>query len=114
MPLMARILNLSPWLVLLLINAMFIGVTLLLLFFSRSLIPSKVKIDHYEVVSTIFARAAAMFGILLAFVVVMLWQEYQLADGRALKEGNIAIDGYRDLMFYPDKSEINIFILYHI
>ena len=92
MPLMARILNLSQWLVLLLINAMFIGVTLLLLFLSRSFIPSKVKRDHYEVVSTIFDRAAAMFGILLGFVVVMLWQEYQLADGRALKEGNIAID----------------------
>jgi hypothetical protein len=114
MPLMARILNLSPWLVLLLINAMFIGVTLLLLFLSRSFIPSKVKRDHYEVVSTIFARAAAMFGILLAFVVVMLWQEYQLADGRALKEGNIAIDLYRDLMFYPDKSEINNSILSYL
>jgi Protein of unknown function (DUF4239) len=107
MPLMAKLLNLSPWLVLLLINTMFIGITFLLLFLSRSFISSQVKRDHYEVISTIFARAAAMFGILLAFVVVMLWQEYQLADERALKEGNIAIDLYRDLMFYLDKAEVN-------
>lgn len=107
MPLMAELLNLSPWLVLLLINTIFIGITFLLLFLTKSLISSQVKRDHYEVISTIFARTAAMFGILLAFVVVMLWQEYQLAGERALKEGNIAIDLYRDLMFYPDKAEVN-------
>ena len=65
----------------------------------------QVRKDHNDVIAAIFARVAAMFGILLAFVVIILWQEYQTADGNALKEGNVAVDLSRDLIFYPDKAQ---------
>ena len=107
MPLTAKLVNLSPWLVLLLINTISIGISLMILFLSRCFISSQVKKDHYEVVSTIFARTATMFGVLLAFIVVILWQRYQLADDKAIKEGNVALSVYRDLMFFPDKFDAN-------
>jgi hypothetical protein len=106
MPLTARLLALPPWLVLLLINTIFIGGSLILLFFFRRCISYETRKDHHGVISPIFGRVASMFGILLAFIVIILWQEYQAAEVNAINEGNAAFDVYRDLLHYPDKSQV--------
>ena len=106
MPLTAKLLILPPWLVFLLINTIFIGGSLILLFLFRHFISYQIRKDHHSVVSAIFSRVASTFGILLAFIVVILWQEYQSAEMNAIKEGNAALDVYRDLLHYPDKSQV--------
>lgn len=106
MPLTARLLVLPPWLVLLIINTIFIAGSLILLFFARHLISPQVREKHHGVTSAIFSRAVSMFGILLAFVVIILWQEYQAADVNAINEGNAALDIYRDLSHYPNSSQV--------
>ena len=106
MPLTAKLLFLPPWLLLLLMNAIFIGGSIILLLLFRHFIAYQTRKDHHSVVSSIFGRVAPMFGILLAFIVVILWQEYQSAELNAINEGNAALNVYRDLLHYPNRSQV--------
>ena len=42
---------------------------------------------------------------MIAFVVVVLWQEYNKSQDNALKEGTEALELYRDLTLYPDQKK---------
>jgi hypothetical protein len=106
MPLTAKILFLPPWLVLLLINTIFVGGSLILILLFRHCIAYQTRKDHHGLVSTMFGRVAPMFGILLAFIVIILWQKYQSAELNAINEANAALDVYRDLLHYPNRSQV--------
>lgn len=108
MPFTAKLLTLSPWLFLFLINLTFIAPFLILLFILHRYFPYELRKSHNDVASAIFNRAGAMYGILLAFVVVVLWQQYHNADDIALKEGNAAFELYRGFTLYPDKSQTEV------
>ena len=42
---------------------------------------------------------------MIAFVVVVLWQEYNKSQDNALKEGTEALELYRDLTLYPNQKK---------
>ncbi|MCX5891921.1 MAG: DUF4239 domain-containing protein [Deltaproteobacteria bacterium] len=98
---------LPPWLVFILINAVFLTVSLLVFWGITRLLSCKKRRDLNEVASPIFNRAGAFFGFLLAFVVVVMWQEYSKAVDNASREGTEALALYRDLTLYPDKNQTN-------
>lgn len=106
MPLPAKLLMWSPWLVFFLINLSFVGVSLALLFIIRVGLHYEVRQRHNDVASAIFNRAGAIHGIILAFVVIVLWQQYDHAYEAALKEGTEAQELYLDLSLYPDQDQV--------
>ena len=61
--------------------------------------------DHNDVAASIFNKAGTVFGIILAFVVVILWQEYNKSMDLASKEGTEALELYQDLNLYPDQKQ---------
>ena len=105
MPFTTKLLTISPWLALLLINTIFVGFSLILLSIIRFFVSYQALKGHNDVVSGIFNRAGAMYGVMLAFTVVILWQQYHVIYDNALKEGNVASELHRDLTLYPDKSQ---------
>jgi hypothetical protein len=105
MPFTAKLLMLPPFLLFILINILFIGVSLLLLFIVRRCTHYQVRKGHNDVVASIFNKAGTVFGIVLAFVVVILWQEYNKSMDRALKEGTEALELYQDLSLYPNQKQ---------
>jgi len=106
MPFSAKLLTISPWLVFLLINAFFVVISLLLLFLVRVGFNYQMRQRHNDVASSIFNRAGAIYGIMLAFVVIVLWQQYNMAKDNASKEVTEAIELYRDLSLYPDQKQV--------
>ncbi len=106
MPLPAKLLMWSPWLVFFLINLTFVGVSLSLLFIIRVYCHYEVRKRHNDVASAIFNRAGAIHGIILAFVVIVMWQQFDKAYGDALNEGNEARELYRDLSLYPKEDQV--------
>ncbi len=106
MPLPAKLLLWSPWLVFFLINLVFVGVTLALLLILRLCSHYQVRQRHNDVASAVFNRAGAIHGIILAFVVIVLWQQYDKAYEDALKEGTEARELYRDLCLYPNQHQV--------
>jgi heme/copper-type cytochrome/quinol oxidase subunit 1 len=105
MPFTARLLMLPPWLLFILINALFIGVSILLLYIVRRCVHYQSRKGHNDVVATIFNKAENVFGIMIAFVVVILWQEYNKSMDRALMEGTEALELYQDLSLYSNQKQ---------
>ena len=104
----ARLLMLSPWLLFFLINAFFIGTSMLMLIIVRCCIHYKLRQSHNDVITSIFNKAGTIIGIMMAFVVVILWQDYHKAMDNALKEGTEALGLYRDLIIYPNVKQAEI------
>ncbi len=105
MPFTAKLLMMPPWLLYILINVVFLGISLLVFWGITRLLSCKKRCDLNEVATPIFNRAGAFFTFLLAFVVVVMWQEYTKAVDDASREGAEAMALYRDLSLYPDKEQ---------
>ena len=105
MPFTAKLVMLSPWLLFILINAVFIGTSILILYIIRRIAHYKIRQSHNDVIASIFNKAGTVFGIMIAFVVVILWQDYHKAMDSALKEGTEALELYRDLSLYPNPKQ---------
>ncbi len=105
MPFTAKLVMLSPWLLFILINAVFIGTSVLILYIIRRIAHYKIRQSHNDVIASIFNKAGTVFGIMIAFVVVILWQDYHKAMDSALKEGTEALELYRDLSLYPNPKQ---------
>jgi hypothetical protein len=106
MPFTAKLVMVSPCLLLFLINAIFILFAILLLVIVRNVTHYKTRQSQNEVIAPIFNKAGAVFGIIIAFVVVILWQEYNKSRDNALKEGTEALELYRDLNLYPIQKQV--------
>ena len=107
MPFTAKLLMLSPWLLYIVINAVFIGISILLLYIVKRVAHYKIRKSHNDVIASIFNKAGTVFGIMIAFVVVILWQDYNRAVDSAIKEGTEALELYRDLSLYPNPKQAN-------
>jgi len=107
MPFTAKLLMISPALFFFLINIVFIGISILLLLIVRQSCPYQTRQRHNDVASSIFNRAGAIYGIMLAFVVIVLWQQYNKAVDNATREGAEAFQLYRDLSLYPDQQQVD-------
>ncbi|MGA9823093.1 MAG: DUF4239 domain-containing protein [Desulfobaccales bacterium] len=105
MPFTAKLLMLSPWLLYILINAVFIGTSILILYIVKRVAHYKIRQSHNDVIASIFNKAGTVFGIMIAFVVVILWQDYNKAVDSAIKEGTEALELYQDLRLYPNQKQ---------
>jgi uncharacterized protein DUF4239 len=105
MPFTAKLVMLSPWLFLVLINAVFIGTSILILYIIRRIAHYRIRQSHNDVIASIFNKAGTIFGIMIAFVVVILWQNYNKAMDSAIKEGTEALELYRDLSLYSNPKQ---------
>jgi Protein of unknown function (DUF4239) len=105
MPLTAELVMLSPCLLFFLINIVFILISVSLLCLVRKVSHYQIRKSQNDIIATIFNKAGAIFGIMIAFVVVILWQEYNKSRDNALKEGTEALELYRDLSLYPNPKK---------
>jgi hypothetical protein len=60
---------------------------------------------HNEIAGFVFAALGAIYAVLLAFVVFVVWEEHSAALDVAESEAMHAISLYRDLSAYPDKGQ---------
>lgn len=81
MSLSARLLMIPDWLALLLILAAVITPSLIGFLIVQRLVPVQVRRIHNDVAGFVFSAVGVMFGVLLAFVVVVVWEQY---DGTRL------------------------------
>ncbi len=105
MPFTAKLVMLSPGALFFLINTVFILISILLLCLVRKVSHYQIRKSQNDIIATIFNKAGAIFGIMIAFVVVILWQEYNKSRDNALKEGTEALELYRDLSLYPNRKK---------
>jgi heme/copper-type cytochrome/quinol oxidase subunit 2 len=89
--------NLQPIIAVFIILIIFLGFGLLLFFITRRFTDHEMRRSHNDIVGYIFTTIGAIYGVLLAFLTVIVWQNYNDAATNAAKEATAALAVYRDL-----------------
>ena len=69
------------------------------------LVPVAVRRIHNDVAGFVFAILGSIYGVLLAFVVIVVWEQFNEANQHAENEGSSAIVLFRSMSAYPDKQQ---------
>ena len=93
-----------------LLIGMFLGLTIGSLFLVRRYIPFHKLKSHNDVAGFIYATIGVIYAVLLAFMVIVSWQNFDRADRNAAKEAICIEDLYRDSTGFPSvfKEEVRL------
>ncbi len=70
----------------------------------RRKVAPHVLIEHHEVAGSIYSVVGAMYGVLLAFVVVAVWQQLIDAEGTAQEEAGVLASLYHNANALPEPA----------
>ncbi len=71
----------------------------------RKYVNMKILRSHNEVTGFLFLAVASFYALLLSFVVLVVWEQFNETRSNVSKEGSSALGLYRDIKFYPDTVE---------
>lgn len=70
-------------------------------YFFRKHIKIRILNSHNDVTGNVFAMVGGFYGLLLAFVVFLVWDQFNDAQKNSDIEGSLARSLYRDIKFFP-------------
>ena len=76
-----------------------------LAFATRRFTDYQTRRSHNDIAGFIFTTVGAIYGVLLAFITVVVWEQYNAASENAAKEATMALAMYRNLSLYPDQEQ---------
>ncbi|OQP68270.1 hypothetical protein A4R26_00210 [Niastella populi] len=98
-------LEFPPLLLLIIIVLLFSLTGIACTYFFRRYVNMKPLRSHNELVGYIFATVGGFYGLLLGFVVFLVWDAVNEAQTNTNREGSIARALYRDIKFYPQPGK---------
>lgn len=101
MPFTYQLLHLHPIILLVLLMILFSTAGALGTYLFRKYVKVRVGHSHNDVAGNTFAMVGGFYGLLLAFVVFLVWDQFNDAQQSADIEGSLAKGLYRDIKFYP-------------
>ena len=69
---------------------------------TRRLVRHQVSEQHNEIAGVLFAMVGVLYAIVLAFVVVTVWQRFADADAAVTAEATAAVIAFRDTPAFPE------------
>ncbi len=105
MSLYTNLAALHPVFAYLLILTFFLGFSLTLAFATRRFTDYCMRRNHNDIAGYIFTTVGAIYGVLLAFITVIAWEQYNAAAENVGKEATAALAMYRTLSLYPDQEQ---------
>ncbi len=105
MPLSARLQAIPDWLSAFLVFALFASFGIGLLLIVRRFVHHSVLKPHNDITGFVFATISVIYGVMLAFVVSNVWEQYNEASKITAQESSSAFALYRNLMLYPNTVE---------
>lgn len=92
------------WLCLALVMGFFTGFGIGLVVLVRQFVHHSILKQHNDIAGFVFATVGVIYGVMLAFVVIVVWEQYNDANAIAKNEATQAYALYRDLSIYPDQE----------
>jgi predicted negative regulator of RcsB-dependent stress response len=83
----------------------YLGLCLAVSLATRRLTNPQMRMSHNDVAGFIFTTVGAIYGVLLAFITVIVWDNYNKVAENADKEAVSALAMYRNLSLYPDQEQ---------
>lgn len=106
MSLSAKILMLSQWQALGLILGVMMVLSLLGFYLTHRLMPLRVRMIHNEVAGFVFAAIAAIYGVLLAFVVIVVWEQFHQTRVNTQHEASLALRLYYEMGIVDEEKAL--------
>ncbi len=106
MKLFYHLLQLPPFLLLLLCMLAFSLVAVTGTVITRKYVNSRVKKGRNEIVGLTFGVLGGFYALLLSFVVFLVWDSFNQAQNDSNREGSLAKGLYRDIRYFPDSARI--------
>jgi hypothetical protein len=100
----AHLATLNAALVYLSIVTSFLAFGVALAFATRRFTDYQMRRTHNDIAGYIFTTVGAIYGVLLAFLTVIVWDQYNNAAENAAREATMALAMYRNLSLYPDQQ----------
>lgn len=101
----AYLLRLPPFVLLLLMMLSFAAVGAAATYLFRRFVQKIPKKQHNEVMGHFFGLLGGIYGLLLGFVVVLVWGAYNDTEANAAKEESLALSLYREITYFPDSAK---------
>ena len=98
-------LQIKPWILFIIIIVLSGLATGLATYIFRKTVNIKVLRAHNEVTGFLYLSIASFYSLLLSFVILIVWDQLNIINSNASKEGSSALGLYRDIKFYPDTTE---------
>ncbi|MFA5079969.1 MAG: hypothetical protein WC541_10865, partial [Dehalococcoidia bacterium] len=96
------LLNIPTWVIALVMMSVAVGIAIGSVLLVRRLVDiSKFK-EHHDIAGPIFSTIGVIYAVILAFVLVIVWQDFDRAQNDAIQEANYFIDISRDVMGLPE------------
>ncbi|MGA8571496.1 MAG: hypothetical protein ACLP7A_14195 [Desulfobaccales bacterium] len=97
--------TLNPLLAYLLIFTFFVGSSLVIAFATHHFTNYQTRRSHNDIAGFIFTTVGTIYAVLLAFITVIAWEQYNAASENAAKEATTALAMYPNLSVYPDQEQ---------
>lgn len=114
MPLSAWLVIFPEWLSAILVIGFFtlFGVGLILI--TRRLVHHSILKPHNDISGFVFSTIGVIYGVMLAFVVIAVLEQYNTTTQIAENESSNAYSLYRDLRLYPNHSGQSAYGIAHL
>lgn len=98
---MTWIYALPTWLFFILVLAVFVGLSTGGLALFRRLVPQRDEVSHNDVAGPIVGTIGTILAVVLSFLLIGNWQEYDAAGGTMAQEASSVADVYHSAEFFP-------------
>jgi len=93
--------NIPAWLLCFIMVVLYVGISVISLLIIRKIYPHyKCKL-HNDIAGFIFATLGVIYAVLLAFTVIIVWQDFDKAENITISEANCIAALYRDATPFP-------------
>ena len=110
MSLTAKLLELPQWLCILMSIVVLLTYSIGGFLIVHRFIPSKVRQSHNDVAGFVFASLGVTYGVLMAFVVFVVWAQFNEAKVNIANESSNSIVLYHQIQAYPDQAASQIML----
>jgi hypothetical protein len=100
------LLQVQPFLLLLCTLTFFTAGGLVSTWLFRKYVKLRIRRSHNEVVGYVFGVLGGFYGLLMGFVVFLVWNASNDAQNNASREGSVARALYRDIRYFPDTAQV--------
>jgi len=104
MSLFVDLLALPQWVAILLLVAIAVFFSIAGFLVVHRFIPTEVRRIHNDVAGFVFATLGVTYGVLLAFVVLVVWEQFNDAKVNVENESSVAMVLYKSVTVYPDEA----------
>jgi len=96
------LLNIPTWVIATVMLAIAVGTSVGGVLLVRRQVDIRKFKEHHDIAGPIFSTIGVIYAVMLAFVLVIVWQDFDKAQNNTVQEANYFVDIYRDTSGLPE------------